>query len=435
MRRAGYLLPAIVAACLTLGAIAVFLSGPLRTAAVQNPRLSLDMDPMGNGYDPASNTMTVSGVDGCLVSSGGNSSTHTHTAHVVVENIEDLVGWQARLNYNGDNMRPTNIDFHPYLDATTEQQVSFLNLPKEVSTGRHRDVVSADTGITEPGSKTRSFGSAYLGTQTAPISPDTPSKNPSDDSSYSALAGGVLATIDLEVMGDQTGRTLFMQLDDSNPTPPGSGVAVFDGTEGQAMELAESDLGSGYHAEGADGCSAVPTPTNGPATSTPTSMPPFPPKSGPLADVRVAGIEIQSPDSVAAGQRFSIHLTTTVVNGGPEAVDTQVLASYGWDARLECRIADNFKMFWDVGYLDSSASANLDISNDLTCYGTSSEVTSGTFYLGVTAYSISGGSDPDPENNSKGRQANVSVIGRAPVPTASPVGGGPTPSPGPFEPT
>ena len=51
MRRAGYLLPAALAACLALGAIALFLSGPLTTRAVQNPRISLDMDPAGNSYD------------------------------------------------------------------------------------------------------------------------------------------------------------------------------------------------------------------------------------------------------------------------------------------------------------------------------------------------------------------------------------------------
>ena len=59
MRRAGYLLPAALAACLALGAIALFLSGPLTTRAVQNPRISLDMDPAGNSYDAATNTMTV----------------------------------------------------------------------------------------------------------------------------------------------------------------------------------------------------------------------------------------------------------------------------------------------------------------------------------------------------------------------------------------
>src|SRR5438552_17775866 len=110
MRRAGYLLPAALAACLALGAIALFLSGPLTTRAVQNPRISLDMDPAGNNYDPATNTMAVGTVDSCLASPQANSSTHTHTAQLVIQNVEDLIGWQARLNYNGDEMRPTNID-------------------------------------------------------------------------------------------------------------------------------------------------------------------------------------------------------------------------------------------------------------------------------------------------------------------------------------
>src|SRR5436309_1401173 len=210
MRRAGYLFPASLAACIPLAAVVAFLVGPLRTGATQNPRLSLDMDPASNGYNPATNTMTVGSVDSCLASPTANPGTHSHTADVVVENVEDLVGWQVRLNYNGDEMRPTNVDFDPFLDTATGQEMSFLNLPRDAP-GRHRDVVSADsetTGSLVP--NTRSFGSAYYGPYTAPLSPDTPHKKPPDDASYDAPSGGVLARIDLEVTGDQSGRTLFI---------------------------------------------------------------------------------------------------------------------------------------------------------------------------------------------------------------------------------
>ncbi len=107
------------------------------------------------------------------------------------------------------------------------------------------------------------IGSVYLDPQTAPVSPDTPAKAPPDETSYSAPSGGVLAAVNLEVMGDQSGDTLFMQLDDANPNGPGSGVSIFteSGTT-DAIYLPESDLGSGFHAEGAETCATVPTPTN-----------------------------------------------------------------------------------------------------------------------------------------------------------------------------
>jgi hypothetical protein len=140
MRRAGYLLPAIIGVCFVLGAIAGILAGPLTTRAVQNPRMSLDMDPAGNGYDPASNTMTVGSIDHCLADAVGNPSTHSHTVHIVVEDVEDLIGWQARLNYRGDEMRPIGVNLAPFIDTTTQQEISFVNLPKDSGTNAHREI-------------------------------------------------------------------------------------------------------------------------------------------------------------------------------------------------------------------------------------------------------------------------------------------------------
>ncbi len=429
MRRAGYLLPTGFAVCLTLGAIAAFLSGPLTAGAVQNPRISLEMDPTGNSYDPATNSMTVGTIDSCLASPAANSSTHTHTAHLVIENVENLVGWQARLNYNGDEMRPASVDFDPFLDTATGQEVSFVNLPKDGPGNLHRDLTG---GIDIPeaalGRQSALIGSAYRGTENFAVSPDTPAKSYPDDSSYSAPNGGVLAAVDLEVSGDQSGRTLFIQLDDGNPYPPGSRAVVFNGAGITDIDLTSDQLNDGYHAEGGDSCAPVtmptdapvtPTPTSGPLTPTPTASPPPPARL--LADIQITEISVEVPESAPAGEPIAIRLTGKVMNGGPDGVDVQLLASYGSDSTLNCLPAVDHSMFWNLGHLGPSEVSDLDISNDFTCYGTSGPITSGNFYLGATAYpSTSGAYDPDMENNYWARQTPFSVIGSAPFPTPVP---------------
>ena len=88
-------------------AVAFFLLGSRgESEAVQAPQLGLDMIPTGNTYDDGTNTMTAGAVDECLSTSlPGNNATHIHQAHLVIQNVEDLVGWQARLNYDGGKMR------------------------------------------------------------------------------------------------------------------------------------------------------------------------------------------------------------------------------------------------------------------------------------------------------------------------------------------
>ena len=67
--------------------------------ATQAPKLSLDMMTSGNSYDSATNSMTVGTADNCLATGlPGNNAQHNHVAHPVIQNVEDLVGWQARLN-------------------------------------------------------------------------------------------------------------------------------------------------------------------------------------------------------------------------------------------------------------------------------------------------------------------------------------------------
>src|SRR6266545_8151756 len=131
-------------AVLGLVLLAYGVSPPADLQATQAPRISLDMVTSGNSYDDATNTMTVGSVDNCLTTDlPGNNGQHNHTAHLVVQDVEDLVGWQARLNYDGGRMRPSNVNFTPFTDGNTGQNVSFLNLPLEG--GSHRSLVAAQT--------------------------------------------------------------------------------------------------------------------------------------------------------------------------------------------------------------------------------------------------------------------------------------------------
>jgi hypothetical protein len=343
----------------------------------------------------------------------------------VIQDVEDLIGWQTRLNYNENEMRPAGVNFTPFIDTTTEQGISFANLPKEGLPGMHRLLTTASAEL-NPAANTWAAGSAYLALQTTEISPDTPAKSPPDDASYSAPSGGVLATLEFEVVGDQSGRTLFMQIDDDNPNPPSSGISVFNGSQSEQVNLPESDLKSGFHAEGGTNCDAVPMPTNAPRTQTPTP-PPVPPSL--FADIEVTAMNAEAPQSAMAGERFDIRYTGNVVNRGPDGVAIQLLASYAWDSVFDCFSAPGVKNYWDLGYLGPSAVASFDITNGFTCYGTADSSTSGTMYLRVEACpSTSCAFDPDRGNNAWDRQSPFSVTGSAPVPT-DPVDGGPTPSP------
>ena len=105
-------------------AAALFFSGVFTTHATQNPTISLDMVTTGNGYcdsagvvtggvtcansiTPAStncvvndaggscNEMVVGTIDQC-VTTAANNNTHNQAAQLIVQNVEDLVGWQIR---------------------------------------------------------------------------------------------------------------------------------------------------------------------------------------------------------------------------------------------------------------------------------------------------------------------------------------------------
>jgi hypothetical protein len=246
-------LPLLIFALLASVAISRLLLPVGEGRAVQAPKISLDMNPIGNGYDENTNAMIAGPIDTCLGSDPpGDNANHIHPAHLVINDVEDLVGWQVRLNYDGGRMRPMVANFIPFPDNLRGQGVSFINLPIDPSTGVHREVVSAGAiQPAAPGAQTALLGATYQGFQTAPMSPDTPAKAPADDASYSAPTGGILAQINLQVLPGHTNQPLLaIDLDDDNPNPPGSRTVIFNGTGTTDTNLAEDALFDGFHAEG-----------------------------------------------------------------------------------------------------------------------------------------------------------------------------------------
>src|SRR5947208_1613665 len=263
----------LVALAVGIIGAAWFSAGTFTSRAVQNPTISLDMVPTGNAYDDTTNTMTVGTVDNCLAS----ATTHTHPAQVIIQNVEDLVGWQLRLNYVGDQMRPQIQQVTPFQDTMTGQSVGFTNLPVDTTSSLHRDITAAQSIPPAPPDGTNTaqtalIGAVYNGASDFSISPDTPAKSPAENPApnYSAPSGGVLTQLNLQVVGNESGNTLLMDLDDGSPNPPGSSVVVFNGTGTAAIQLAESALFDGLHAEGLAACGQVATPTEAP-TAVPTA--------------------------------------------------------------------------------------------------------------------------------------------------------------------
>jgi hypothetical protein len=286
-RRRRLVAPALILLALCAGG-AVLISGRLTSHAVQNPTISFDMVTSGTTYEDLGNSMDVGTVDNCLTSATANPNTHTHAAHLVIQNVEDLIGWQARLNYFGDRMRPNTVNFAPFVDNTTMQAISFVNLPIDQDVFVHRDLITASNiPPAGAGAQTASMGASYGGAQDFAISPDTPEKTPQDDISYNAHTGGVLAAIALQVVGNQTGNQLFVNLDDGSPNGPGSGIQYFDGTGGHDVLLPSSALGDGFHGEGVTCAPQDCTNTECPPVTTP---PPTPPPCGSSTDCDGDGV-------------------------------------------------------------------------------------------------------------------------------------------------
>ena len=270
----------IVAAGLSVLAIgvgvALMLSGLLTSEAVQNPSISLDMVPAGNSYsDPGAggnNSMAVGAIDGCLATTPpGNNIQHIHVAHLIVQNVENLIAWQARFNYIGDQMRISTWNGAPFTDTSTTSQVGFLNLPIDPAFGDHRGVSPAQNiPPPAPGPQTALIGLTRFGSDDFAISPDTPYINDEPVQSYDAPNGGILATLALQVQENNAGQLMLMDLDDNNPTGIGSSVYVFTGSGTQEIMLPPSALGDGSHDEGAGSCAPGPCPP--PTTPTPTTF-------------------------------------------------------------------------------------------------------------------------------------------------------------------
>src|SRR5262245_59136294 len=101
-------------------ACALFLPGVITSSAVQDPTSSLDMIAAGNSYaDPGlggADSMAVGAINNCLTSATGDVATHNHNSQLIIQNVEDLVGFQVRLNYIGDKMRPSVFHPTPFVD-------------------------------------------------------------------------------------------------------------------------------------------------------------------------------------------------------------------------------------------------------------------------------------------------------------------------------
>jgi hypothetical protein len=222
--------------------------------------------------DPGTNHMSVGAINNCLTTAPpGSAVTHNHIVHMVIRNVEDVVGWQARMNYIGDKMRVSGFNPSPFTDTFNGGTVGFTTLPLEL--GVHRDFVPA-SGI--PGAppdntntpQTALIGGVYGGAQSFGISPDTPQKAVHDETNqtYGTTGGGILATVTLQVFGNEQGQSLFMNLDDGSPNPPESNVQVFNGTGLTPIPISVDQLGDGFHGEGTTTCI--------PAGCTPQQCPP-----------------------------------------------------------------------------------------------------------------------------------------------------------------
>src|SRR5262249_50703815 len=157
--------------------------------------------------------------------------------------------YQARLNYIGDKLRPSVFNPTPFSDTLNGGSVGFINLP--LDTGVHRVVtptaaipVAPTDGTLTP--QTALVGGAYQGLQGFPGSPDTPAKAVPDDNSYAAPNGGILGSLTLQVLGNESGNQLFMNLDDQTPNAPGSRAVVFNGAGTTDINLAPSAMGDGF---------------------------------------------------------------------------------------------------------------------------------------------------------------------------------------------
>jgi len=233
----------------------------------------------GNMYDgTATQTMTVGTIDNCLTHDAAQlpdpNTQHNHVVNLIVQNVEDIAGAQARFNHDDTKAEVTNLNWTPFSDPNTLSPVGFLNLPIDPTATDHR-AVTQTSDFSQPG--TSLSAASYLGTQDAAISPDTPAKPaPDGNTSYSAPTGGILANVVIQVKAGQQGQaSLTIDLDDANPTPPGTSVDIFTAQGIVKMPVGGFQLGDGFIGEGVT-CVAGAQETAPPATPTPTLVNPTP---------------------------------------------------------------------------------------------------------------------------------------------------------------
>jgi hypothetical protein len=227
------------------------------------------------------NTMTVGAIQSCVVDAV--TTAHSRTAHLIIKDVEDLVGWQARFNFNGAQIAVTGASNAPFHSG-----VSFVNLPR---VGARASVIS---GVSEFLANTAIIGAAYVSPdgQSFARSPDTPAKAVPDDTSYTATSGGVLSSLTVAIRAGQGGQLLTLDLDDETPNSPGSKLEVFTAS-GSQTRTPENGLLQLFDGQVANGAATCPTPSPSPVqshcptttptqTATPTGTPLETPTASPI---------------------------------------------------------------------------------------------------------------------------------------------------------
>src|SRR5947209_12053816 len=185
---------ATVILVLGAGIGAALFSGVFTSSAVQTPKISLDMNASTNTYvpsadtdfnglpDPGTNVMTVGTTENCF-----NDPSTTNTAHiigapaagyppfqVVVKTVEDMIGYQARINFDGTKLAitsPGQISDTPFTDGA--KAINFLNLPVDEASQAHKSLFAAPPDLSVANSAL--IGSAALGVDNVGSAPDVPS--------------------------------------------------------------------------------------------------------------------------------------------------------------------------------------------------------------------------------------------------------------------
>ena len=113
------------------------------------------------------------------------------------------------------------------------------------------------------------------------------------------------------------------------------------------------------------------------------------------ADLKVTGVTVTAPASVQAGSPFSVDVSATVHNNGPQVTDGEV--AFNLPMPPDCFPAVTSELTNTVSFFDLAVGANLTLSSPLSlsilCTGPSNHIFTGTASVVVTSPDIS---DPTP---------------------------------------